>query len=93
MSQAKQDGQGVVVLWVSGTAGGAPVTPDDKTRHVMLQADITAGKDNRQLAGPLGVKAFPCIQVKYTVDSHSKRIYGGHTKGRLYRIVACKGRI
>lgn len=69
LKQAKQAKQGVVVLWVSGTAGqtaGASEDLPSKTSlHLVLKADITAGKDNRTLAGPLGVKAFPCIQVQH----------------------------
>lgn len=65
-SQAKQEEQTVVVLWISGSAGGqeafhqqAASRPGD----TFLVVDVTVGKDNRMLATSLKVKGFPTVQV------------------------------
>ena len=55
-----------MVLWTSGSAGSrldlekqAQLFP----QHTFLEADVTASKVNRDLAGPLQVKSFPLLQV------------------------------
>ena len=64
--QAKQTGQPVVVLWISGTASSQDWWPKFAAEHpgdVFLLVDVTLGKDNRQLAVSLKVKSYPTAQV------------------------------
>ena len=65
-SQAKQAGTSVVMLWTSGNAGSRlDLGPQAQLfpQHAFLEADVTASKVNRDLAGPLQVKSFPLLQV------------------------------
>lgn len=62
--QAKQEGKRVVLLWTSGNAGpGLNSFAAAQPGAVFLHADVTLGKDNRQLARSLKVKHYPTIQV------------------------------
>ena len=68
MSQAKQTNQRVAILWTSGTAGSSDFLQDcaaARPGDTFLLADVTAGKDNRQLAASLKVKHFPTVQARF----------------------------